>query len=58
MSRGPGHVASIVDCLPGGPGSNPGSSEKKSFFHKFVKKGGKFEILWLKRKVNGENVVQ
>ena len=34
-----------LDCHPGVPGSNPCRSEKKSFFLKFVTKGGKFEIL-------------
>ena len=37
-------MASIVDCHPGGPGSNPGRSKKKSFFLKFVKKAGNLKF--------------
>ena len=39
-----GIVASIVTCHPGGRGSNPVSSRKKSFFQIFHSFGGKIQI--------------
>ena len=50
MSQDPGPVASIVDCHPGGPGSNPGRSERSPFFTSLSKKAGNLKFYDWKEK--------